>query len=438
MRKQRIVCGLTCVVLVGVLGCSVGKTPPKATDIAYVEGYGNFRMGSDDHAPCGRFQFDNGALSLAADDAIASERIRYEAQIEPFCMDRHEVTIEQYEHCVLRGTCSAPKVTNLGKLNRGDAIASYWSRTQGYLEYPVVGVEWQNAQEYCEFRGGRLPTEIEWEYAASRTERLSLDVRLSIEAECAQSQGELAVGNCSDSILSVADNRGDETQDGIWGLHSAVSEWTSDEYDIFSGCAPTQAANEVMLEDLLCANASDGRVYRRPLDTLLDDSAMGCADALLVPEDAEERSCDEDLSYGGRCVTDFKGCYTVCGQSALSTDESSACLSTCFSDYEACVQPCLAEGVQIACARLSDGQNCYPEPVCIERNIRNSTVAHIVPRFLRTDKNAHVVKGAHFQVDRACEVRSSKRRGDHAASALVGFRCVFDISHARCAAEMGQ
>jgi len=394
-------------------------------------------MGSDEHAPCGRFQFENGALSLAADDAIASERIRYDTQIEPFCMDRHEVTIEQYEHCVLRGTCSAPKVTNLGKLNRGDAIASYWTRTQDYLDYPVVGVEWQNAREYCEFRGGRLPTEIEWEYAASRINQFSSDVRPSIEADCGQSQGELAVGNCSDSILSVEVNRGDETQDGIWGLHSAVSEWTSDEYDPYSGCAPTQAANDVTLEDLLCTNTSDGRIYRRPLGTLITDSA-GCAEALVVPEDAEDRSCNEDLSYGGRCVTEFKGCYTVCGQSALSNAESSACLATCFSGYESCAEPCLSEGVQIACARLSDGQNCYPEPVCIGRKIRNSAVAHTVPGFLRTDKNAHVVKGAHFQVDRACEVRSSKRRGDHAASALVGFRCVFDISHARCAAEISE
>ena len=155
MGKSSIVFGFAWAVVVGGLGCSVGKTPPKATDIAYLEGTTSFRMGSDDHAPCGRFRFDNGALSLAADDEVASERLRYDTEIEPFCMDRHEVTVEQYEHCVLRGTCSAPKVTNLGKLSRGDAIASYWSRTQGYLGYPVVGVEWQNAQEYCEFRGGR-------------------------------------------------------------------------------------------------------------------------------------------------------------------------------------------------------------------------------------------------------------------------------------------
>ena len=424
--------------LVGLLmSCSVGRQPPSRTQTVFIAGSQQFLMGSDDFDPCGRFKFQNDRLSLVADDEIASERLRYEANVAPFCADQHEVTIVQYEHCVLRGICEPPKVTNLGRLDRGDAIGRYWSQREAYLDYPVVGVEWQDAKTYCEFRGGRLPTEVEWEYLSKggqsdQRSMLSSDTIEGIEGECGSAFEQLALGNCSSSILPVSDGVFDDNGLGVLGLYGSVSEWTADEYDYYVGCAQTQGSiddQEIGLETLLCQ--SGDRIYRRPISTLLSSTEAAC---ITTSEGAESLSCTADLAFGGVCLEGFQSCYTACGhEHGDNLSPGQTCLADCFSDYEVCAAPCIHPDTQVTCVRLVDGQNCFPEPFCRRREPRDSRRPHVTPTFLRDSKVAHVVKGANFQTDRACDVRASLRTNSRMAKSTIGFRCVFEPEGSECA-----
>jgi len=74
-----------------------------------------------------------------------------------FWIGKHEVTVSQYGACP---GCSDPSVADWAGPNGLNTAVN------GRSDHPQNGLQWQQAVDYCTWRGMRLPSESEWEYAA--------------------------------------------------------------------------------------------------------------------------------------------------------------------------------------------------------------------------------------------------------------------------------
>jgi formylglycine-generating enzyme required for sulfatase activity len=93
-------------------------------------------------------------------------------ELAPFCLDAREVTIADYLACVRNTICDAPptEVQLLEPKRQAEHEArsrSCSARLDPSSELPVNCVAQADAVRYCSWKGSRLPTELEWEWAAT-------------------------------------------------------------------------------------------------------------------------------------------------------------------------------------------------------------------------------------------------------------------------------
>jgi formylglycine-generating enzyme len=237
--------------------------------------------------------------------------------VSPFVIDRTEVTVGRYRAAVARGFAKGRPtdpvinpvpipIASEGRFNDRFCTLTVEGDTSRDA-MPLNCMSFGLARAFCQFEGGDLPTEAEWELAAAASNRPTKTTFPwgDYKASCAAAVfGRMDLSSAEHGLCSnggaapigpapVNTGSEDVTPDGVHDLAGNVAEWTLDVYGPYDG--PCWA--KLPQRDPVCLSDD-----RRAFQTVRGGSFAGPHNTLVA---TVRKAFDPDLPYPGfgfRCV----------------------------------------------------------------------------------------------------------------------------------------
>lgn len=171
--------------------------------------------------PSGKYTLASAEGYLLGYPKFQKER---EIQVSSFYLDKLEVTCSEFSRFLL---AQPPAL-------REEHLPSTWHWSSdgsplfpdGHAGHPVTGISWSTAAQYAEWIGKRLPTENEWQVAATGFSQRRYPLGDLFDASKINCQA-FGAGH----VLPSKQFTEDSTPQGLLCMTGNVREWTSDLYE---------------------------------------------------------------------------------------------------------------------------------------------------------------------------------------------------------------
>jgi formylglycine-generating enzyme required for sulfatase activity len=170
-------------------------------------------------------EIPSATFNMGSENGKHDEKPVHTVTLDAYKIEKRPASNKDYNECVSAGKCSRPNYKSGNCFLWTNQGLSKIAPPQELQEEdnPVVCISWRQASEYCKFRGARLPTEAEWEFAASNGGKTNYswgNERPTPEKARFRSRSSVSVyANNSFGNFKLVDMNGN-----VW-------EWISDKYE---------------------------------------------------------------------------------------------------------------------------------------------------------------------------------------------------------------